>query len=120
MDVVLSEQAKEELGVSAFLELAIKNSEIIRGKWVMLEPVSRSYPNPNANLNLNVNAFQKESTDAISDILEQVEIEEDSTFELEDLECAYIIGDIREAMQFGWVGYYKENPILVNEKIDNE
>lgn len=132
VDVVLSEQAKEELEVSAFLELAIRNSEIIRGKWVMLEPVSRSYPNPNPNLNLNVNAFQKESTDAISDILEkvemeekvdiegEVEIEEDSTFELEDLECAYIIGDIREAMQFGWVGYYKEDPILVNEKIDNE
>lgn len=131
-DVILSEQAQAELEVSAFLELVIKNSEIIRGKWVMLKPVSESYLNPNQNLNFHVNAFQKESTEAISDILEQVEMEEkvdieeevemeeDSPFELEDLECAYIIEDIREAMQFGWVGYYKENPILVNEKIDNE
>lgn len=117
-DIILSDEVKEALEVSAFLELAIKNSEIIRGKWVMLEPVSES--NTSQNPNLNVNVFRKESTEAISDILEQVAIEEDGIFELESLECAYIVEDIQEAMQFGWVGYYNKKPILANEKIDNE
>lgn len=112
-DMVLSDRAKEELGVNAFLELSIKNSQVTRGKWVMLEPTLASYLNP------TVSTFKKESNEAISDILEQVMMEEDSTFELKDLECAYIIGDIREAIEFGWVGYCDENPILVNEKIDN-
>lgn len=117
-DVILSDKAKEELGVNAFLELAIKNSQIIRGKWIMLEPVSETYPNYGQNSNEKL--FQKESNEAISNILEQVETKEGDTFELEGLECAYIIEDIREVMEFDWIGYYDKKPILGNEKIDNE
>lgn len=117
-DVVLSDKAKEELGVNAFLELAIKNSQITRGKWVMLEPVSKTHSNRGQNS--SVKAFQKESNEAISNILEQVEMKEETTFELEGLECAYIIEDIQEAMNFDWVGYYDNKLILANEKIDNE
>ena len=117
-EVVLSDKVKEELGINAFLELTIKNSEVTRGKWVMLEPVSESCSN--LGLNVNVKAFQEESNEAISEMLEQVEIEEGSTFELEGLECAYIIKDIGKVMEFDWVGYYDKALVLVNEEIDNE
>lgn len=117
-DVILSDQAKKELGVNTFLELVIKNSEIIRGKWIMLEPVPMIAPE--ASSYINTIAFQKESNEAISNILEQVEIGEEETFELEDLECSYIIEDIGESLKFDWVGYRDGDPILVNEKIDND
>ena len=117
-EVVLSDKVKEELGINAFLELTIKNSEVTRGKWVMLEPVSESCSN--LGLNVNVKVFQEESNEAISEMLEQVEIKEGSTFELEGLECAYIINDIGKVMAFDWVGYYDKALVLVNEEIDNE
>ena len=117
-NMILSDQAKEELEVNAFLELSIKNSEITRGKWVMLEPVSVIHPDLSETTNVGI--FQEESNEAISDILEQVAIEEGNPFELEDLECTYIIEDIRKGIKFDWVGYYDKNPILVNEKIDNK
>ena len=117
-DMVLSDKAKEELGVNAFLELTIKNSQITRGKWVMLEPVLKD--NPHGGQNASVKAFQKESNEAISNILEQVEMKEESTFELEGLECAYIIETIQESIKFDWIGYCNNKLILTNEKIDNE
>ena len=42
--VVLGAKAKAQLGMNAFLELGIKNSEVTSGKWVMLQPYEVGIP----------------------------------------------------------------------------
>lgn len=103
-EIVLSDPVKEVLGMEAFLELAVKNSQIIRGKWVMLEPVPQRSPGRDQSVKLGI--FKKESNEAISDLLEEVEAQ-DEAFELEDLECAYIVESLQSVLTFDWVGIYR-------------
>ena len=104
-EVVLSEPIKEKLGLETFLELAVKNGQITRGKWMMLEPVPQKGFGKDQTPQLGT--FKKESNEAISDLLEKLDVKE-GTFELEDLECAYIIEDLKEVLAFDWVGTYQK------------
>ena len=108
--VLLSQEVKEKLGINAFLELVIKNSEIVSGKWMMLEPSL-------AQEEINITT---ESIEAINQIYENSGLLEMQDFALDGLECAYIVKDIHQSVDFDWVGFYKGQPILPVEKIDNE
>ena len=108
--VLLSEAVKAELGINAFVELVIQNSEITSGKWMMLEP----------KLTEEEISITTESREAIDQIYENSGLLETQDFELDSLECAYIVKDISQAVDFDWVGFYMGQPILTVEKIDNE
>ena len=104
-EVVLSEAAKKELGVKAFLELAVKSNQITRGKWVMLELVPQVSFGREQEVRLG--SFTKESNEAISELLEAIEAKE-VAFELEDLECGYQINTLQDSVAFEWIGIYHE------------
>jgi len=108
--VLLSEMVKRKLGINAFLELGIKNSEITSGKWLMVEP---EFTQEEVQITM-------ESTEAIGKIYEESGLLEVEAFQLSGLECAYIVQDIERSVAFKWVGFYKSQPILTIEKIDNE
>ncbi|MBP3886696.1 MAG: hypothetical protein J6F30_03420 [Cellulosilyticum sp.] len=108
--VVLSEQAKAQLEVSAFLELGIKDGEITSGKWIMLEPFEVG----------ELVIEEMSSSEAINAIYENSGLIELETFKLDSLECAYILEDIQKESEFEWVGLYLGQPITTIAKIDNE
>lgn len=107
--VCLSSEAKSQLGLAAFLELKIKNSEITSGKWLMKIPE-------------NIEEEQEitmTSLEAYEAIYKNTGVNEETGFLLKDLECAYVISDINKVADFNWVGIYEGEPILAIEKNDN-
>lgn len=108
--VILSDQAKEQLGINSFLELGIKNSEVTSGKWMMLEPYEM----------VNSATVKMGSSEAINAIYEHSGLIEFDEYQLDDLDCVYRIQDIQKKSEFGWVGFYKDQPVYAIEKIDNE
>lgn len=105
----LSAGVKAQLGIAAFLELKIKNSEITSGKWLMRIPE-------------NIEEEQEitmTSLEAYEAIYKKAGVNEESGFLLKDLECAYVASDINKAVDFNWVGIYEGQPILAIEKNDN-
>ncbi len=108
--VVLSDTVKSQLGVNSFLELGIKNSEVISGKWIMLE-----FQEIGAAVHISMG-----SSEAINEIYENSGLTEIDEFKLDDLDCTYWIKEPEKESEFGWLGFYKEQPIHTAEKIDNE
>lgn len=109
-EVILSQKAQEALGIDCFLELSIKNSEVTGGKWIMLQPVATD----------ESREIETESNEAIEAIYENSGVLQDQLFTLDSLECAYIVKDINKIVDFEWIGFYMKQPILSDEKIDNE
>lgn len=107
--VYLSEGAKSELGIAAFLELKIKNSEITSGKWLMQIPENVE----------EEQTITMTSLEAYEAIYKKAEVHERDEFLLEDLECAYVISNINQIADFNWVGTDKGQPILAIEKNDS-
>ena len=107
--VFLSDTIKEGLEINAFLELTIKNSEITKGKWVMLVPeeIDRTQK-------INISALE-----ALECIYEHSGIPEESVFELDDLESAYVFDNINGVGKFDWIGIYLEQLITATKKEDN-
>lgn len=97
-DVRLSDEVKNQLGISAFLELRIKDSDITSGKWVMLEAV------PNHVMNSNFYEFTKESNEAIDEIMEIEGKLPGRNFKLKDLQCVYWVSDMDKSVGLEWVG----------------
>lgn len=94
MNVLLTEQFKEELGINAMLELVIKNNQIVRGKWPLLEiEVDSERAQEKGELT-------KDFKSVIDDVYEEQE--------LDDLRCSYIINSINEPITFNWVMTYSE------------
>ena len=107
--VLLSNRAKSQLGIEAFVELNIKNSEIISGKWLMLVPEHLE----------EEQEVTMSSLEAYEAIYEHTKISEANAFVLESLECAYMIEDINKAADFDWIGIYNSQPIRAIEKNDS-
>lgn len=107
--VFLSDTIKEGLEINAFLELIIKNSEITKGKWMMVVPEE-------------IKQSQKIKTsalEALERIYEHSNIApEESVFELDDLECAYVFDNINGVGKFDWIGIYLEQ-LITATKEDN-
>lgn len=101
IEVVLSNQIKQKLGVTSFLELRVKNSEIAGGKWIMYQPLSVE-----AQAQMNSG-----NIDAIEMIYERNNSAKDGIFLLDGLECAYVVEDIDRNVNFQWVGLYKHQYI---------
>ena len=98
---MLSNQIKQKLGVTSFLELRVKNSEIAGGKWIMYQPLSVE-----AQAQMNSG-----NIDAIEMIYERNNSAKDGIFLLDGLECAYVVEDIDRNVNFQWVGLYKHQYI---------
>ncbi|MBQ1275473.1 MAG: hypothetical protein IIY08_08845 [Cellulosilyticum sp.] len=108
--VILSETVKRSLNIESFLELGIKNSEVISGKWLMYQI---EHTNEDAQITM-------ESKDAIEAVYENSGLLELEAFKLDDLECAYILNNTSRPVAFEWLGVYMGQPIFTVEKIDNE
>lgn len=107
--VYLGSGAKSQLGITAFLELKIKNSEITSGKWLMQIPE-------------NIEEEQEitmSSLEAYEAIYKKAGVNEENEFLLKDLECAYVVSNMNQMADFNWVGIYKGQPILAIEKNDS-
>lgn len=94
MNVILTEQFKEELGINAMLELVVKNNQIVKGKWPLLDIEVDSQ-----------NAQDKgELTKDFKSVIDEVY----ETEELDDLRCSYIIESCSKPITFNWVITYNE------------
>lgn len=90
-DVILSQEIKETLEIENFLELTIKNEQIISGKWLMLTPQVVIHEKE---------VFTTEYNEVLSFLSDSLKGEEGK---LENLECAYIFEKQNSILKFAWV-----------------
>ena len=107
--MILTNDAKRQLGINAVLELRMKQGEVVKGKWLMLIPEETQ----------QYDVMTMESKQAIETIYEQNIQWEDDKSELNDLTCAYVISDFSKPAEFEWVGIYEKQQILVTKKNDS-
>lgn len=98
-EVLLTQEAKKQLKINEFLELVVKNNEIIRGKWLMLDLVEKE--------DARYKEFSKEGKMAIEEIKALCGISDLEESPLGYLECAYQIEDIAKPLSFNWAALYK-------------
>lgn len=96
LDVILSDHIKEQLDVRAYVELVLKDDEIIRGKWLMLEPET---------INNEKGAFAIQYDEILNKIQEE---RMDDEKKLSMLECAYTLNSLDDILSFGWVYEWAE------------
>ena len=104
--MILSQQIKEALNLEAYLELTIKNGEVISGKWLMMEPQVIS--------NSSLGDLTVTCNEVTSRIYEG-NLPEDNE-KLEDLRCAYIFSSLDQVLDFNWVAKQNDSYYLY-EKI---
>lgn len=95
-DVIMTDHIKEQLGVTDYVELVIKNDQIIRGKWLMFEPkISDSK--------------HGELTKPYNEVLDKIfELSVKPDARLSNLECAYIFNSLDDKLDFNWVYFWTE------------
>lgn len=99
-EVLLTDDAKEQLKIGEFLELAVKGNEVVRGSWLMLELVDKGI--------VGYRELTKEGKVAIEDTKQLCDISDLEANPLGYLECAYIIGDIESELEFDWVALFED------------
>ena len=97
LDVVMEDKVKEQLELNDYVEIVVNNADIIRGKWLMLEP--------------EVIGNEREAFTIQSDVpLNLIHDEkEEESMRLSKLECAYIFHSLEESvLNFEWVHSWVE------------
>ncbi len=95
MSVLLTERFKEAVGVNAMLELVVKNNQIVRGKWVLMDiEVDSEGAQRKGELKKGFNSV-------IDDVYKGQK--------LQDIRCSYIIDKIDAPITFNWVIKYTNN-----------
>lgn len=106
MSVLLTERFKDELGINAMLELVVKNNQIVKGKWLLLD------------IEVDTEGAQKkgELTKSFNSVIDDVYKGQ----KLQDLRCSYIINSMNEPITFNWVITYSSEADLSDNNTDNE
>ncbi len=99
-EVLLTDDAKEQLKIGEVLELAVKGNEVVRGSWLMLELVDKGI--------VGYGELSKEGKVAIEDTKQLCDISDLEANPLGYLECAYIIGDIEDELAFDWAALFED------------
>lgn len=98
-EVLLTKAAKEQLQLDEFLELVVRNNEIVKGNWLMLELVEME--------GVRYKELFKEGKVAIEEIKALCKIRDLEKSPLGYLECAYQTEDITKPLNFDWAALYE-------------
>lgn len=92
-DVLLTERIQTQLGIKAYVELTMDHSELVSGKWLMLEPFV---------FNSTLNTLSTEFYEAVS-LFSEVEGEKGE--KLSDMACVYVLDSLDSVAAFKWVAF---------------
>ncbi len=103
--VHLTQKVKEELGLDHILEITVKNNQVVRGKWSIL----------------NIEAYDKTATTYATDkvlrgfdeIIDRIyESPSKSQYEpgmLDFVQCRYIMDTAKGKLKMNWLAFYQNN-----------
>lgn len=112
MQVFLTDQFKEALGINAMLELVVKNNQIVKGKWPLLE--------------IGIDTEHAQQKGELTKDFKSVIDELYSGEAISELRCAYIIDSIDKPITFNWIITYDEskaehgNKDEIDDKLKNK
>ncbi len=101
-EVILSPSVAENLGMDCFVQIGIKQNQIVHGKWIMKEIIPRS-----DMADYNINMLQKEGYVAIGEAQSLCGISDITQTPLSYLQCAYVIEE-GGYIDFKWTANYEE------------
>lgn len=92
-EVILSEPLKKQLGIDEFLELTVKNNQVVQGRWLVFNAIS-------------TNGTAERFTESIDDMMDYTYVKQGTT-NVDYLQCAYVIKEMNEPAYLHWIAEYK-------------
>ncbi len=96
----MKEEVKKQLGLDSALELTIKNNQVIKGKWILLDikPVEHQ-----GSATEDITRSYSEIFDAMNNMGVN---KGTGTLKLSNLECSYIVNQLESDLKFDWLVTY--------------
>ncbi len=102
-EVLLSQGMADSMGMDCFVEIGVKENQIIYGKWIMKEI------RPTDDMGNNYrDMLQKEGYVAISEAQNLCQISDISQTPLSDLQCVYVVDEMGD-VDFKWAALYENS-----------
>ncbi len=98
--IQMKEEVKKQLGLDSTLELTIKDNQVIKGKWILLDIKTVGYQG-------TVAEDITRSYGEIFDAMNNMGVKKGAgTLKLSNLECSYIVNQLESDLEFDWLVTY--------------
>ncbi len=103
--VFLTDKVKDILGINAMLEVVVKNNQIVKGKWPLLD----------IEIGTEHSQQKGELTKDFKSVIDELYNGEP----IKELACSYIVDNIDEPVKFNWIFTYDEPKIDIKAENEN-